>query len=74
MMVAFRISVGREAKGAYVLGNGSAFGREIAPAPGSRLVSWRTELCAGDVLVAGTAPDAQAPARPSRIERCGRID
>jgi len=32
--VAFRMSVGREAKGAYVLGNGSAFGVEIAPAPG----------------------------------------
>src|SRR4051812_3804561 len=34
MMVTFRITVGRDAKGVYVLGNGSAFGRLSAPRPG----------------------------------------
>jgi hypothetical protein len=34
MIVAFRMSVGRDANGVYVLGNGSALGSEIAPAPG----------------------------------------
>ena len=33
-IVAFRISVVRRGKGLYVLGNGSAFGRDVPPGPG----------------------------------------
>ena len=36
-IVAFRITVVRDAKGAYVLGKGSAFGVESAPLPGARV-------------------------------------
>jgi hypothetical protein len=34
-IVTFLINVGREGKGLYVLGKGSAFGVESAPGPGS---------------------------------------
>jgi hypothetical protein len=38
-MVTFRITVVREANGTYVLGNGSAFGVDVAPNPAAWDVS-----------------------------------
>jgi hypothetical protein len=45
----FRITVVREGKGTYVLGNGSALGVDVAPRPTSACVLSREGV--GDVVV-----------------------
>jgi len=63
MIVAFRIAIGREGTGRYVLGNGSLLGADNAPAPGGVGV----ESCRGAdcVWAAGACTAAGAgAARP----------
>jgi hypothetical protein len=42
-----RMTVGRDAKGRYVLGKGSALGAETAPAPGALWLAESDPGCAG---------------------------
>src|SRR4051812_1341898 len=69
MTLTFRISVGRDANGTYVLGNGSALGTLSAPAPG-----------AGGVVVAFWAntdpPNSNAPRarRERRVMRGTKVE
>jgi hypothetical protein len=54
MTVAFRMSVGRDAKGRYVLAKGSALGAEMAPGPGDvRFAAGVAGAAAGDGTVDG---------------------
>lgn len=68
MIVALRMTVVRTANGRYVLGNGSAFGRLRAPAPGETFGVLSAAVSAGRGAGAGTGccaaqPTALAPRR-----------
>src|SRR2546423_6465329 len=69
-MLTFRITVGREAKGAYVLGNGSAFGVDIDPRPPSAVAESRAGVV---VVVVRARADAQARTAASWKPRKARM-
>ncbi|MGH7678747.1 MAG: hypothetical protein ACRENU_09795 [Gemmatimonadaceae bacterium] len=65
MTVAFRINVGRDGNGRYVLGKGLALGADTAPAPGAfraAVVSRGAGAAAGDRAVDGRAAGEHAAA------------
>src|SRR2546423_13757699 len=69
-MLTFRITVVREGKGAYVLGNGSAFGVDIAPRPTSGVAESRAGVV---VVVVRAGADAQARTAASAKPRKARM-
>jgi hypothetical protein len=76
MIVTFRITVAPEVGARYELGNGSAFGSDVAPAPGAVLVV-SVEAGAGVATGAGAATvdrgradELQPPATATRRARC----
>jgi hypothetical protein len=74
MIVALRITVGRDAKGRYVLVNGSAFGVETAPGP---VAARAVESVRGAVWGVAAVRDrwpAQARAAQERANAALRIE
>jgi len=72
MIVALRISVGRDGNGVYVLGNGLANGTDVDPGSGAVLVSVLLVLREGDgaCVFFGALAQPSATAHPRR--RLGR--
>src|SRR6185503_3438995 len=71
MIVALRIRVVRRAKGLYVLGNGSAFGKEMPPGPGDGAgdACGDGDGCGDcDINCVASANNRQRPVTTRRIE------
>jgi len=68
MIVALRISVGRDGNGVYVLGNGLANGTDVDPGSGAVLVSVLLVLREGDgaCVFFGALAQPSATAHPRR--------
>jgi hypothetical protein len=69
-MLTLRMTVVREGKGAYVLGNGSAFGVDADPRPKSACVESRAGVAE---VVVWDGADAQAAAPTRRRQRKARM-
>jgi hypothetical protein len=72
MIVALRMATGREATGRYVLGNGSAFGADNAPAPGGvgdvESGFGADCVCAVGAWVAGAGAGAARPVAQPNVD------